>query len=134
MLKVSERSARPCTAKRYGKHVIAGLVAVTLHLWVPAWATEHVVKLPVSPDTIRRAELVTLVRQDCGSCHGLTLKGGLGPALLPESLKDKPADYLKLVILYGRPDTAMPPWQRFLSEAEAEWIVFNLQKGFPSER
>ncbi|MDO8778816.1 MAG: cytochrome c [Burkholderiaceae bacterium] len=80
----------------------------------------------------RRGELVTLVRQDCGSCHGLTLKGGLGPALLPDALKDKPADYLKAVILQGRPGTAMPPWQRFLSEAEAQWIVFNLQKGFPS--
>ncbi|MEO8171217.1 MAG: cytochrome c, partial [Oxalobacteraceae bacterium] len=61
-----------------------------------------------------------------------TLKGGLGPSLLPEALKDKPADYLKSIILHGRPDTAMPPWQRFLSEAEAEWIVSNLQKGFPS--
>lgn len=79
----------------------------------------------------RRSELVTLVRQDCGSCHGLTLQGGLGPALLPETLQDKPADYLQFVILHGRPGTAMPPWQRFLSEAEAAWIVANLQKGFP---
>lgn len=132
MLKDLEQSAHPCTAKQYDKHVIAGLLALVLNLWGPAWATEQVAKLAVSPDTARRAELVTLVRQDCGSCHGLTLKGGLGPALLPETLKDKSADYLKTIILHGRPDTAMPPWQRFLSEAEAEWIVFNLQKGFPS--
>ena len=84
-------------------------------------------------DPARQKELVTLVRQDCGSCHGLTLQGGLGPALLPDTLKDKPADYLKLVILQGRFGTAMPPWQRFLSDAEAEWIVSNLQKGFPRE-
>ncbi len=82
----------------------------------------------------RRAELISLVRQDCGSCHGLTLKGGLGPALLPASLKDKPADSLKWTILQGRPGTPMPPWQRFLSEAEADWIVSQLQKGFPGER
>jgi cytochrome c55X len=81
----------------------------------------------------RQKELVTLVRQDCGSCHGLTLQGGLGPALLPDALRGKPADYLKIVILQGRPSTAMPPWQRFLSETEAEWIVSNLQKGFPRE-
>jgi cytochrome c55X len=87
--------------------------------------------LPIEPS--RQKELITLVRQDCGSCHGLTLQGGLGPALLPDALKGKPADYLKIVILQGRPSTAMPPWQRFLSEAEAEWIVFNLQKGFPRE-
>ena len=74
-----------------------------------------------------------MVRQDCGSCHGLTLKGGLGPALLPETLRDKPAFSLKATILHGRPGTAMPPWQRFVTEAEADWIVTNLQNGFPSE-
>ena len=77
----------------------------------------------VAPKLERRAELITLVRQDCGSCHGLTLKGGLGPALLPEALKDKPASSLVATILHGRPGSAMPPWQRFLSEAEAQWIV-----------
>jgi cytochrome c55X len=87
--------------------------------------------LPIEPS--RQKELITLVRQDCGSCHGLTLQGGLGPALLPDALRDKPADHLKFVILQGRPGTAMPPWQRFLSDAEAEWIVSNLQKGFPRE-
>ncbi|CAN5802890.1 hypothetical protein BH11PSE12_BH11PSE12_30110 [soil metagenome] len=84
-----------------------------------------------APTAARRGELITLVRQDCGSCHGLTLKGGLGPALLPEALKDKPAASLQATILYGRNGTAMPPWQRFLTEAEAEWIVSQLQKGFP---
>ncbi len=87
-----------------------------------------------TPSPKRRAELITLVRQDCGSCHGMTLKGGLGPALLPDTLKDKPADSLQATILQGRPGTAMPPWQRFLNEAEAGWIVAQLQKGFPNEK
>ena len=86
---------------------------------------------PVTVGLARQAELIHLVRQDCGSCHGLTLKGGLGPALLPETLKDKPPDYLKAAILYGLAPSAMPPWKRFLSEADAEWRVINLQKGFP---
>jgi len=85
-----------------------------------------------TPSLARRGELITLVRQDCGSCHGLTLKGGLGPALLPETLRDKPVDSLKATILHGRPGTAMPPWSRFVNDAEAEWIVANLQKGLPS--
>ncbi|WP_295751939.1 cytochrome c [Undibacterium sp.] len=89
---------------------------------------------PVAPKMERRAELITLVRQDCGSCHGLTLKGGLGPALLPEALKDKPDSSLVATILHGRPGSAMPPWQRFLSEAEAQWIVQQLQQGFPDEK
>ena len=89
---------------------------------------------PYSPDPARRSELIRLVRQDCGSCHGLTLKGGLGPALLPETLRDKPAESLVATIMGGRPGTPMPPWNRFVSEREAEWIVDNLQKGFPGER
>jgi len=87
-----------------------------------------------SPDAARRSELIRLVRQDCGSCHGITLKGGLGPALLPETLSDKPAVGLKATILRGRPGTAMPPWDRFVTAQEADWIVEQLQKGFPGER
>ncbi|GAB3553710.1 hypothetical protein GCM10027343_40800 [Noviherbaspirillum agri] len=84
-------------------------------------------------DNARRNELIRLVRQDCGSCHGLTLQGGLGPSLLPETLAGKPVEGLKATILHGRPGTAMPGWRRFLNDAEAEWIVTNLQKGFPDE-
>ena len=82
------------------------------------------------PDAARQKELVRLVRQDCGSCHGMTLQGGLGPALLPASLRDKPADGLVATIYYGRPGTPMPPWQQFISEAEAGWIVQKLMSGF----
>lgn len=81
----------------------------------------------------RQQELVRLVRQDCGSCHGLRLKGGLGPALLPATLADKPAGSLVATILGGRPGTAMPPWRGMLTEEEAEWIVARLQAGFPEE-
>ena len=87
-----------------------------------------------APNASRRDELITLVRQDCGSCHGLTLKGGLGPALLPETLRDRTANGLKATILHGRPGTAMPPWRQFVTEAEADWIVVKLQKGFPDGR
>ena len=83
------------------------------------------------PSAARQKELVHLVRQDCGSCHGMTLKGGLGPALLPETLRDKPADGLAATIYYGRPGTPMPPWKQFMSEAEAAWIVDKLMTEFP---
>jgi cytochrome c55X len=86
-----------------------------------------------APSPERTRELIRLVRQDCGSCHGLTLRGGLGPALLPEALRDKPPAGLKYTILLGRPGTAMPPWQPFLSDAEADWIVAQLLRGFPEE-
>lgn len=88
---------------------------------------------PPAPSLERNRELIRMVRQDCGSCHGLTLRGGLGPVLLPEALRDKPLAGLKYTILFGRPGTAMPPWQPFLSEAEADWIVAQLLRGFPEE-
>ena len=82
----------------------------------------------------RQYELIRLVLQDCGSCHGMRLTGGLGPPLTPDALKDKPADALINSILQGRPGTPMPPWKSMLSEADAAWIVENLQKGFPRAR
>lgn len=81
----------------------------------------------------RTRELVRMVRQDCGACHGMTLKGGLGPPLLPESLREKPPESLRYTVLRGRPGTPMPPWEAFLTEAEADWIVRQLMAGFPEE-
>jgi cytochrome c55X len=83
------------------------------------------------PSPARQKELIHLVRQDCGSCHGMTLQGGLGPALLPANLADKPAESLVATIVHGRPGTPMPPWHRFLAEDEARWIVAKLMAGFP---
>jgi cytochrome c55X len=75
------------------------------------------------------AGLERLVRQDCGSCHGMTLKGGLGPDLRAETLAGRdPAD-LALIILDGLDGTAMPPWRPLLSEAEADWIARYLLTG-----
>ena len=83
------------------------------------------------PSAARRKELVHLVRQDCGACHGMTLKGGLGPALLPAALADKPPESLLATIINGRPGTPMPPWRPFLKDDEAQWIVDKLIAGFP---
>lgn len=86
-----------------------------------------------APTPERCHELIRLVRQDCGSCHGMTLKGGLGLPLLPDSLRDKPAGSLVATVLHGRPGTPMPAWKTVLAEGEAEWIVSQLLTGFPSE-
>ena len=87
--------------------------------------------LAAEPTPARQKELIHLVRQDCGSCHGMTLQGGLGPALLPATLAEKPAESLVATIIGGRPGTAMPPWHRFLGEDDAQWIVARLMEGFP---
>ena len=87
-----------------------------------------------APAPERAAQLVRMVRQDCGSCHGMRLTGGLGPALTPRALHDKPADGLAATILHGRNGSAMPPWRPFVTEAEVVWIVEQLRLGFPDER
>jgi cytochrome c55X len=87
-----------------------------------------------APSAERQRELVRLVRQDCGACHGMTLQGGLGSPLLPLNLRDKPQEYLVATVLQGRPGTPMPPWRSMLDEDEAEWIVAHLASGFPEEK
>ena len=77
----------------------------------------------------RQVELMHLLTQDCGSCHGLTRQGGLGPALTPEALQGKSAVMLREVILHGRPGTPMAPWRSFLTEQEAGWVVEVLMQG-----
>ncbi|MDA5092805.1 cytochrome c [Aliiroseovarius sp. KMU-50] len=74
-------------------------------------------------------ELKRLVHQDCGSCHGLTLKGGLGPDIRPETLTHYEPDILETVILDGIPDTPMPPWRPLITQEEAQWIALYLLNG-----
>ena len=88
---------------------------------------------PEAPQGERLRALVHMVRQDCGSCHGMKLTGGLGPPLTPEALMEMPLDNLTAVIYHGRPGTPMPPWRAMLHETEARWIAERLQQGFPEE-
>ena len=81
------------------------------------------------PGDVRQAELLHLLKHDCGSCHGLRLEGGLGPALRPEQLAERPLELLVATILDGRFGTAMPPWRPFLSEDEARWLAVGLKSG-----
>ncbi|MGZ8201096.1 MAG: c-type cytochrome [Methylosarcina sp.] len=77
----------------------------------------------VEPAAERQKELRSLLHQDCGACHGLTLKGGMGPPLLPETLNGKTDEFLAETILNGRKGTPMPPWRRFISHKEALWLI-----------
>ena len=79
--------------------------------------------------TERKKELVYMVQQDCGSCHGMTLKGGLGPSLLPKRMSVLPKNYLIEAVTHGREGTPMPPWEPILSTNEIAWIVEQLQLG-----
>jgi cytochrome c55X len=82
---------------------------------INAWATE--------PSPARQTEIRNLLKNDCGACHGLTLQGGMGPALLPEKLAGKSDELLVTTILEGRKGTAMPPWKPFLQRDEVVWLL-----------
>ncbi len=80
-------------------------------------------------ESSRQQELLHLLRQDCGSCHGLRLLGGLGPPLTASALQGKPKEYLQQIILHGVPEQAMPPWKGFLNQEEVGWLVDRLLEG-----
>ena len=82
-----------------------------------------------APPPARQHELLRLLHQDCGACHGLHLTGGLGPALTRQALQDKPDETLVATIVAGRNGTPMPPWRPFITEAEARWLVARLKEG-----
>lgn len=108
-------------------HIIRHLSAVVMTIAVmasSAWAS------PDQPlDADDQIRLKRLLVQDCGSCHGLQMKGGLGSGLTPADLADKPVPSLVATILHGRPGTAMPPWQGLLTEQEAQWLIEQLLEG-----
>lgn len=81
------------------------------------------------PSQKRQNEIKYLLLNDCGSCHGMTLKGGIGPALTPEALSNKSEEDLFQTINNGRSGTPMPPWEKFLSKHEITWLVGILKKG-----
>lgn len=82
---------------------------------------------PIQADDARRLE--HMLKQDCGSCHGLTMKGGLGRPLTRDALQGKSPDVIAEVILDGIPGTAMPPWRPLLTEDEALWMANYLKRG-----
>ena len=81
----------------------------------------------------RKEELRYLLEQDCGSCHGLTRKGGLGSPLMPENVADTSDETLFEVIMNGIPGTPMPPWKYLLSEDDAHWLIKLIRKGKQNE-
>jgi cytochrome c55X len=84
-----------------------------------------------APDAVAQdaKRLEQIVAQDCGSCHGLTRKGGLGRPITPQALADADLETIAGIILDGVPGTAMPPWRPLITEDEALWMANYLKGG-----
>jgi cytochrome c55X len=78
---------------------------------------------PKMPTSQRQQELMRLLLADCGSCHGMTMKGGLGPPLQQSDLAGKPDEYIFVTIRDGTAGTPMPPWHQLLTDDEILWMV-----------
>ena len=82
--------------------------------------------LAMGLDLARAAEPEALYQQHCAACHGAQRTGGMGPALLPESLERLRRPEALKVINHGRPATQMPGFDSQLDadevEALAAWI------------
>lgn len=87
------------------------------------------IKAPAMLDSNRQDQLEHLLIHDCGSCHGITLAGGLGSPLTVSALHDKSESYLFTAIREGIPGTPMPSWAPLLSDKDIEWLVARLLKG-----
>ena len=68
-----------------------------------------------------------LYREHCAACHGVQRLGGMGPALLPESLSRLRKPEMLQVMNQGRPATQMPGFGDKLDKAQiaalAQWIT-----------
>ncbi len=64
-----------------------------------------------------------LYQQHCASCHGDTRTGGMGPALLPESLERLRKKDALSVVQHGRAATQMAGYAEQLSSAEIASVV-----------
>ncbi len=112
----------------------AGVVRCCLFAWVGLGVAGAVLAQSApAPSAERQTALVRMVRQDCGSCHGMRLTGGLGPAITPQALEGKPLLSMASTIYGGRPGTPMPGWSAMLTLEEAHWVAQQLAEGFPEE-
>ena len=79
-----------------------------------------------APATTAPVDAAALYGTHCASCHGALRTGGMGPALLPESLERLRKPEALRVIQQGRPATQMPGFADTLSAAEvtalAAWV------------
>ncbi|MBM3561004.1 MAG: cytochrome c [Alphaproteobacteria bacterium] len=116
-------TARPTHERRRRAAALALVALLAAPMALAAGASE--------PTPERAAALKRLLDHDCGSCHGLTRKGGLGSPLLPDRLAARSDADLAHVIRNGMPGTPMPPWGSLLSDQDVDFLVREIRRSVP---
>ncbi|WP_150523109.1 nitrite reductase [Roseibium sediminis] len=65
---------------------------------------------------------------NCAACHGEARLGGLGPALIPQTLNRMRGPDLATVIRSGRPATQMPGFESTLNDQQIDGLITYLQE------
>lgn len=85
--------------------------------------------LAAEPSADKQTEIRTMLKNMCSACHGVDLKGAMGPALKPETLANKADDMLIDTIYNGRKGTMMSSWKASMNKDEIAWLVGVLKSG-----
>lgn len=93
--------------------------------WLDRIAAALLLLAPVAPSA-QAPDAAALYATHCVACHGVQRLGGMGPALLPQSLERLRKDDALKVMREGRPASQMPAFGDKLQPAElaalAAWI------------
>lgn len=87
------------------------------------WATVALISLGSAGWT----DPTKVFQENCAECHGPDRLGGIGPALIPQTLTRIGGPKIADVILTGRADTEMPGFADQISDQEAEQLVAYLK-------
>lgn len=74
-------------------------------------------------DTVADPEAARIYQDNCAGCHGNQRTGGMGPALLPESLARLRKQEALNVMLHGRALTQMPAFSGQIAEEKLNRLV-----------
>jgi len=101
----------------------AGRAALVAGLCWMGWDLAQAQAQPSSPTPAPHHATAALYATHCASCHGAQRTGGMGPALLAESLGRLRAADAVAAITHGRPATQMPAFGATLSAGEIQALA-----------
>ena len=99
-------------------------------LTLPATALALLALAPTLHAQIQRAGKVNeIYAENCASCHGEQMEGGLAPSMLDDAwLRGGDDESLARSIREGLPENGMPPWAGLLSEEDIRSLVIYIRE------